>query len=157
MPIEKEKILSVDSARIHEKDHLVVEGMDISGHWNRMFESRVVWNYDEPDVMAKITSLEGGESLGWCYQCGKCVGVCPVDIVGDYGPRKIFRKVQSGLDLFNDDDLWLCTTCMNCLRVCPKEVNMIEIMPAVREQAVLAGKMPPELLRRILGIHRPEV
>jgi dimethylglycine catabolism B len=145
MPIEKEKILSVEPERIHEKDRLVQDGMDISGHWNRMFEQRVVWNYDEPDVMGKITALEGGESLGWCYQCGKCVGVCPVDIVGDYGPRKIFRKVQSGIDLFTDDDLWLCTTCMNCLRVCPKEVDMIQIMPAVREQAVLEGHMPSEL------------
>ena len=145
MPIEKEKILSVSPERIHEKAHLEVEGMDISGHWNRMFEQRVVFNYDEPDVLGKIIALEGGESLGWCYQCGKCVGVCPVDIVGDYGPRKIFRKVQSGIDLFTDDDLWLCTTCMNCLRVCPKEVDMVKIMPAVREQAVLEGKMPSEL------------
>ena len=145
MPVEKEKIISVEPERIHERDRAVIDGMDISGHWNRMFEQRVVWNYDEPDIMAKITALEGGESLGWCYQCGKCVGVCPVDIVGSYGPRKIFRKVQEGLDLFGDDDLWLCTTCMNCLRVCPKEVDMVQIMPAVREQAVLDGHMPPEL------------
>jgi dimethylglycine catabolism B len=146
MPVEKEKLISVEPERIMEKDSAVVEGMDISGHWNRMFEQRVVWNYDEPDIMDKITKLPGGESLGWCYQCGKCVGVCPVDIVGDYGPRKIFRKVQSGVDLFKDDDLWLCTSCMNCLRVCPKEVDMIQIMPAVREQAILDGNdIPPEL------------
>ena len=144
-PIEKEKIKSVEPERIHEIDKIVVDGMDISGHWNRMFEQRVIWDYDAPDIMEKISALEGGESLSWCYQCGKCVGVCPVDIVGDYGPRKIFRKVQLGIDLFKDDDLWLCTTCMNCLRVCPKEVDMIQIMPAVREQAVLAGEMPQEL------------
>jgi dimethylglycine catabolism B len=144
-PLEKEKIKSVEPERIHEVDKLVVDGMDISGHWNRMFEQRVIWDYDGPDILAKITDLPGGESLGWCYQCAKCVGVCPVDIVGDYGPRKIFRKVQLGLDLFHDDDLWLCTTCMNCLRVCPKEVDMIQIMPAVREQAVLEGEMPVEL------------
>lgn len=144
MPMEKEKILSVEPARIMEKEKVVVEGVDISGHWNRMFEQRVIWNYDT-DIMDRITSLDGGESLGWCYQCGKCIGVCPVDIVGDYGPRKIFRKVQIGIDLFTHDDLWLCTTCMNCLRVCPKEVNMLQIMPAVREQAVLDGNIPPEL------------
>jgi Fe-S oxidoreductase len=104
----------------------------------------VVWDYT-PELIEKVTALEGGESLGWCYQCAQCVPVCPVDIVGDYGPRKIFRKVQTGMDLLNSPDLWQCTTCMNCLRVCPKEVNMIKIMPAVREQAVLNGHVPKEL------------
>ncbi|MFN3284921.1 MAG: (Fe-S)-binding protein [bacterium] len=130
--------------RVYEKDVAVLEGMDISGHWNRMFEQRVVWEYST-DVLERITGLPGGESLGWCYQCGKCVPVCPVDVVGDYGPRKIYRKAQLGIDLLRDPDLWLCTTCMNCLRVCPKEVNMIEIMPAAREVAVQEGRVPPEL------------
>ncbi|MDR7435882.1 MAG: heterodisulfide reductase-related iron-sulfur binding cluster [Armatimonadota bacterium] len=130
--------------KILEKDVAILEGMDISGHWNRMFEQRVVWDYST-EILERITSLSGGESLGWCYQCGKCVPVCPVDMVGDYGPRKIYRKVQLGIDLFHDPDLWLCTTCMNCLRVCPKEVNMIEIMPAAREVAVQDGNVPPEL------------
>jgi Fe-S oxidoreductase len=137
-------LLTVDKERILEKEHVVQEGLDISGHWNRMFEQRVIWDYT-PELIEKVTALEGGESLGWCYQCAQCVPVCPVDIVGDYGPRKIFRKVQTGMDLFNSPDLWQCTTCMNCLRVCPKEVNMIQIMPAVREQAVLNGYVPKEL------------
>ncbi|MDE3074973.1 MAG: (Fe-S)-binding protein [Chloroflexota bacterium] len=109
-----------------------------------MFEQRAIFDYDTT-ILDRITELDGGESLGYCYQCGKCTGVCPVDHVGSYSPRKIFRKVQIGLDLFNDSDLWLCTTCMNCLRVCPKQVNMVQIMPAVREQAVLAGNVPAEL------------
>jgi Fe-S oxidoreductase len=130
---------------VKEEKQLVVQGMDISGHWNRMFEQRVIWDYDV-DNLEKVASLPGGESLAWCYGCAKCTAVCPVDIVGDYSPRKIHRKTQMGIDLFTSPDLWLCTTCMNCLRVCPKEVNMIQIMPAVREQAVLEGTtVPPEL------------
>ncbi|RMF70550.1 MAG: 4Fe-4S dicluster domain-containing protein [Calditrichaeota bacterium] len=136
MPVDKEQIM--------QKDKAVVQGIELTSDWNRMFEQRVVWDYDLT-FMDKITELDGGESLGWCYQCGQCVPVCPVDIVGTYGPRKIFRKVQSGLNLFEDSDLWQCTTCMNCLRVCPKEVNMVKIMPAVREQAVLDGYVPDEL------------
>jgi len=136
--------LTVDPERIKEKEHYIQDGMDISGHWNRMFEQRVIWDYDT-DMLDKVTALEGAESLGWCYQCAQCIPVCPVNVVGDYGPRKIFRKVQLGVDLLTHEDLWQCTTCMNCLRVCPKEVNMIEIMPAVREEAVLNGNVPAEL------------
>ncbi len=117
---------------------------ELTGPWNRMFEQRVIWDYT-PDGFAKIAALPGGESLEWCYGCGKCVPVCPVDMVGDYGPRKLHRKVQMGVDLFDDPDLWLCTTCMNCLRVCPKEVDLIQVMPAVREVAVGDGNVPSEL------------
>jgi Fe-S oxidoreductase len=131
--------------RILEKAQAVVEGIALPGHWNRMFETRVIGDYDVSALDA-ITALPGGESLGWCYQCGKCVGVCPVDIVGDYGPRKIFRKTQLGISLLESPDLWLCTTCGNCLRVCPKAVDMIQIMPAAREAAIDEGKtIPPEL------------
>jgi Fe-S oxidoreductase len=136
--------MPIDKSQIIEKEKAVVDGIELTAEWNRMFEQRVVFDYDT-SALDKVTDLEGGESMGWCYQCGQCIPVCPVDNVGEYGPRKIFRNLQLGIDLFDDDDLWKCTTCMNCLRVCPKEVDMIKIMPAVREEAVLDGKVPEEL------------
>ncbi|MDH5804326.1 MAG: (Fe-S)-binding protein [Gemmatimonadota bacterium] len=127
-----------------ERDNVVIDGMDISGHWNRMLEPRWLQDYST-DAMDWVTSLKGAESLSWCYQCAKCVPVCPVEHVGSYGPRKLVRKVQLGNNLMEDPDLWLCTSCAACLRVCPKAVDMIQIMPALREQAVLEGKIPDEL------------
>lgn len=128
-----------------EKDVAVVDDVDVSGHWNRMYEPREIFDYDLT-YLDKLTSIPGGESMGWCYQCAQCIGVCPVDAAGgDYGPRKIYRRLQTGVDIFNHHDLWLCTTCMNCLRVCPKEVDMIQIMPAARSVAVLDGNIPGEL------------
>ena len=117
---------------------------ELPGMWNRMFEPRVLSTYTATGFAA-LAALPGGESLEYCYGCGKCVPVCPVDVVGEYGPRKLHRKVQTGVDLFSADDLWLCTTCANCLRVCPKQVNLVEVMPAAREVAVGAGHVPREL------------
>ncbi len=134
---------------IWEKETAVVEGMDISGPWNRMFEQRVIWEYT-PDLIDQIASIEGAESFAWCYQCAKCVPVCPVDVVGDYGPRKLYRKSQTGIDWTQGPDLWLCTTCANCLRVCPKLVDMVQIMPALREQALLSGNNVPAELQEAL-------
>ncbi len=134
---------------VWQKETAIVEGMDISGPWNRMFEQRVIWEYT-PEIIENIAGVEGAESFAWCYQCAKCVPVCPVDIVGDYGPRKLYRKAQAGIDWTQGPDLWLCTTCANCLRVCPKEVDMVQIMPAVREQALLAGNNVPAELQEAL-------
>ena len=135
---------NVEPSRIVEKENVIQDGMDISGHWNRMFEQRVIWDYT-PELVDKVAEVPGGESINYCYQCAQCVPVCPVNTVGDYGPRRIIRWVQTGEDLFESPDLWQCTTCMNCLRVCPKEVDMMQIMPAVREKAVLDGSVPAEL------------
>lgn len=133
-----------------ELDHVTVESTisgrpwELSGHWNRMFEQRVIFDYDT-EGFARIAELDGGQSLEWCYRCAQCIPVCPVDLVGHYGPMRIHQLVQQGTDLAQSDELWLCTTCMNCLRVCPKEVDMIQIMPAVRETAVDGGQVPGEL------------
>ena len=135
-------VIKVD--QVFELAEAVVDGVDISGHWNRMFSDRSTTALPT-EAMDWITSLDGGESLRDCYQCGKCVPVCPVQHVGDYGPRKLNSKVIRGNNLMDDPDLWLCTTCGNCYRVCPKEVNPLRIMPAIREQAVLEGKIPDEL------------
>ncbi len=136
--------MPVDKNQIIEKEKVVVDGIELTADWNRMFEQRVLFDYDTTSL-DKVTDVKEAESMGWCYQCGQCIPVCPVDAVGEYGPMKVYRKLLIGEDLFKSDDLWKCTTCMQCLRVCPKEVDMIKIMPSIREEAVMDGNVPEEL------------
>src|SRR5574338_693719 len=85
-------------SKIVEKEHAVVDGVDVSGHWNRMFEQRTIFEYT-PELIEKIADIPNAESFANCYQCAKCVAVCPVDVVGNYGPRKLYRYAQTGTDL----------------------------------------------------------
>ena len=146
MPIGGRKVppKAVEKESVAVSSTISGREVELSGMWNRMFEPRVLTETG-PDGFARLAELDGAASLEWCYGCGKCVPVCPVDSVGEYGPRKLHRKVQTGTNLLTDPDLWLCTTCMNCLRVCPKEVDMTRIMPAAREAAVGQGTVPAEL------------
>ena len=84
--------MKVESKRVIELETAVVDGIDISGKWNRMFLERVITDYTM-EHKEKIVSIAGAESFGWCYQCAQCISVCPVDHVGDYGPRKLIRWV----------------------------------------------------------------
>ncbi len=136
MPIDKKQII--------EKESAVVDGIELTADWNRMFEQRVM-HYEDSDALDKVRDTPGAESIGYCYQCGQCVPVCPVDAVGEYGPFRVYKDLLIGKDLFKSPELWKCTTCMQCLRVCPKQVDMIQIMPAVREEAVMEGDVPEEL------------
>ena len=45
MPIHEQSLIRPENLRTHEK--LVVDGVDVSGHWSTFIESRVVSDYDE--------------------------------------------------------------------------------------------------------------
>ena len=139
--------MEIEKERIVEKEEAMLEGMNIGGRWNRMYEPRVITDFTI-ELKEKVYLTKGAESFANCYQCAQCVGVCPIEHATNgpgYGPRKLVRWSENGMDLFKSHNLWLCTTCMNCLRVCQKEVNMIKIMPAIREQALMDGFVPEEL------------
>ena len=145
--------MEIEKDRIVEKEEAMLEGMNIGGRWNRMYEPRVITDFTIENK-ERVYLTKGAESFANCYQCAQCVGVCPVEHATNglgYGPRKLVRWTETGMDLFTSPNLWLCTTCMNCLRVCPKEVNMIKIMPAIREQALMDGFVPEELEKALMN------
>ncbi|MFC1937380.1 (Fe-S)-binding protein [Chloroflexota bacterium] len=94
-----------------------------------------------------IIKEEGGEALKLCYQCGLCSGSCPWNLVKDFIVRRIMHQAQLGLVDFESEEMWLCATCRNCVQRCPRGVEIIDVMRAMRRAIVSLGvaKVPDSL------------
>jgi len=53
------------------------------------------------------------------------------------------RAAQLGSkdESIEDDDLWQCTTCYTCVEWCPRNVEVVDVITALRNIAVANGKM----------------
>jgi Fe-S oxidoreductase len=107
-----------------------------------------------------IINEEGGEILKLCYQCGTCTAVCPWNKVRNFIVRRIMHQGQLGLIDFEDEDVWLCATCNNCVKRCPRGVEIIDVMRALRRAVTELGiaKVPDSLritIKNIAGVGNP--
>jgi len=92
-----------------------------------------------------------------CYQCGKCSAACPATPEMDMLPNQVIRFLQLGLDekVFEANTPWICASCLQCMAVCPKGVDLARIMEAIRMLQLRKGqnqieirKFPPEYLAK---------
>jgi heterodisulfide reductase subunit C len=115
------------------KDKLVVDGVDVSGHWNTMMKPRYVSDYD-PDFFKVIQSYPGGENVHRCWQCGSCTNSCTVNALNsDFNPRHWIYLIRMGFEdeLVRDKDLiWQCVSCNKCTYACPRDVVPEGVMKA---------------------------
>jgi Fe-S oxidoreductase len=110
--------------------------------------------------VADIINEEGGEILKLCYQCGTCTAVCPWNKVRDFIVRRIMHQGQLGLIDFEDEDIWLCATCNSCVKQCPRGVEIVDVMRALRRAVTELGiaKVPDSLrltIKNISGVGNP--
>ena len=87
----------------------------------------------------------GGEADKFCYQCGKCDTVCPWGRVRKFPVRKLINQAKFGVVPFESEDLWLCVTCRNCVQRCPRGVEIIDVMRAMRRLLVPDGVVPASI------------
>lgn len=99
--------------------------------------------------IADAVAEYGGATLHVCMQCGTCTGVCPWPLVASYSPRQLLRQVSLGLEE-SEEAVWNCVTCNTCVVRCPRGVELIDVIKAVRTVMVESGAVP-ENLRGVLG------
>jgi quinone-modifying oxidoreductase, subunit QmoC len=93
----------------------------------------------------KIAKMAYGENLFSCIQCGTCSGTCPVSQYMDFTPRKIIMMVREGFsdDVLNSLTIWLCASCYACTVDCPKNIQITNVMYALKREA-MARKIYPK-------------
>jgi heterodisulfide reductase subunit C len=60
MPIHEKSLIRPENLKTH--DELVIDGVDVSGHWSTFIEARVVTDYNEA-LEEEIAALPGGEYI----------------------------------------------------------------------------------------------
>jgi Fe-S oxidoreductase len=85
-----------------------------------------------------------GETFMSCLQCGSCTSLCPWTQVSSYSPRRILRQLALDVGSEKSVDLavWDCVTCNACVVNCPRGIEIIDVIEAVRTLNVSGGRIP---------------
>ncbi|MFZ2448882.1 MAG: 4Fe-4S dicluster domain-containing protein [Syntrophobacteraceae bacterium] len=80
----------------------------------------------------------------FCVECGKCAAACPMAEMypghpPDLSPRGIVRQALRGRDILNGREVWCCTQCRACTRVCPAGVDCCGLVERLRPLARIAA------------------
>ena len=89
-----------------------------------------------------IIKASGGDAFKRCFQCGLCDAVCPWNRVTTFSMRKLVRQATFGLTDIESEDIWRCTTCGRCPQHCPRDVQQIDSVVALRKIATEYGVFP---------------
>jgi heterodisulfide reductase subunit C2 len=141
--IHEKSLIRPENLKTHDK--LVIDGVDVSGHWSTFIESRVVTDYNER-LEEEIAALPGGEYIHRCWQCGSCTNSCTVNAVNpDFNPRFWIYLIRMGMEseLLRDKDIvWQCVSCHKCTYACPRDVVPEGVMKATAHWLELKGHAP---------------
>jgi heterodisulfide reductase subunit C len=140
MPIHEVSLIRPENLKTHEQ--LVVDGVDVSGHWSTFIQSRAVTDYNEA-LQDEIAALPGGENVHRCWQCGSCTNSCTVNAINpDFNPRHWIYLIRIGMEseLLRDKEIiWQCVSCNKCTYACPRDVVPEGVMKALSHWMELKG------------------
>ena len=141
--IHEKSLIRPEKLKTHDK--LVLDGVDVSGHWSTFIQSRVVTDYNEA-LQDEIAALPGGEHIHRCWQCGSCTNSCTVNAENpDFNPRFWIYLIRMGMEseLVRDKDIiWQCVSCHKCTSACPRDVVPEGVMKATAHWLALKGHTP---------------
>ena len=88
----------------------------------------------------KSLEISPEDLIKYCYQCGKCTGICPLGDISFYSPRIQIHNALLGKRT-DPKRLAQCSTCDLCSSRCPMNVRLSEFVREerhkLREQGIL--------------------
>jgi Fe-S oxidoreductase len=127
--------------------------------------TKIIPDWDISDLILEA----GGVDAYKCYQCGKCMSVCPWFQV-DKVAFRVYRTPQSvklGAILASEEpdeierevtEVYRCVGCESCTTRCPHGVSLPNILRAIRRILVEYGSYPNELrdsVARVQSVGNP--
>ncbi len=99
-----------------------------------------------PDFLEEIFEIPGGAKIKECIQCGTCSGSCPASPWMEHTPRQIIAMIRAGMrdDVLESNTMWMCASCYLCQARCPIEIQITDIMYALKRLAIHEGKAQPK-------------
>lgn len=74
-----------------------------------------------------------------CIQCKKCTRNCPSAKHNGIVPSDVVLEVRDGT---YSGDPWTCLMCHRCSMVCPKGIEIAELILELRNHEVIKGNVP---------------
>jgi Fe-S oxidoreductase len=100
-------------------------------------------DYHESEIIKRVK-----ESANFCYNCNRCVNICPLSHLGVFSPRSLISDLafSSVEDTLKRNNIWLCLTCGQCNVYCPmtKEKSGVDIPNLIKELRTIGLELEGE-------------
>jgi quinone-modifying oxidoreductase subunit QmoC len=99
----------------------------------------------KPSFSTEISNLlhaAHGNPLKTCLQCGTCSATCPAVEFMDDSPRHLIAMIRANRkdEVLNSNTFWYCASCYHCTVRCPSQIDIAEMMYALKRYSMWKGQ-----------------
>jgi heterodisulfide reductase subunit C len=98
--------------------------------------------------IGNLLHAAAGNPLTTCIQCGTCSGTCPVAGFMDHTPRRLIAMIRADRkeQVLASNTYWYCASCYQCTVRCPRDIDIAEMMYALKRYSIWKGSHQKDLI-----------